>query len=181
VTVRIAGSDRGGQAGRTNQTRQDEEVAAMADAGQIVVGVDGSPGSRAALRWAVGQARLTGATVRAITVWGYPTGHEWTALPTNYGTVPLPVVPDRADLRESAQRLLADVIGEVVGPEPDVPIEATAVDGHATAVLLAASERAELLVLGRRGHGGFAGLLLGSVSRQCVEHAACGVVVVPAD
>ncbi|WP_406209317.1 universal stress protein [Kitasatospora sp. NBC_01560] len=132
---------------------------------RIVVGVDGSPASRQALRWAVGQARLTGAVVDAVLCW---------VLPTMYGRAPMSV--DR-ELGHTAEKVLAQAVGATVGDERAAEIRETAVLGNAAEVLEERSHGADLLVVGSRGHGGFAGALLGSVSRHCVQHAACPVVV----
>lgn len=132
---------------------------------RIVVGVDGSPSSRQALRWAVGQARLTGASVDAVLCW---------ALPTMYGRAPMSV--DR-ELGHTAEKVLAQAVGAAVGDDRPVEIRETAVLGNASEVLVERSHGADLLVVGSRGHGGFAGALLGSVGQHCVQHASCPVVV----
>lgn len=131
---------------------------------RIVVGVDGSLPSKAALAWAIRQAKLTGAVVEAVIAW-----HR----PTSYG---YPVtVPDDTDYRQLAAKVAADAIAEVAGP---VEIRSKVVEGNAAAALLAASAGAELLVVGSRGHGGFVEALLGSVSQHCVHHATCPVVII---
>jgi nucleotide-binding universal stress UspA family protein len=145
------------------------------DASRIVVGADGSPSSRAALRWAVRQAELTGATVQAVIAWQYPVatgGYAWAPV----------AVLDGADLQEAAEKALADEIGEVVGgsSSSDVRVRPAAIEGNPSQVLIEASAGADLLVVGSRGHGGFAGALLGSVSQHCVHHADCPVVIVRA-
>jgi nucleotide-binding universal stress UspA family protein len=133
---------------------------------RIVVGVDGSVPSMAALAWAVKQARLTGATVQAVIAW---------ELPATYGyPVPVPV-PDYGGL---AAEVLADAIAEVSGLGEPVKIRSTVAEGSPARVLLDASAGAELLVVGSRGHGGFVEALLGSVGQHCVHHATCPVVVI---
>jgi nucleotide-binding universal stress UspA family protein len=134
---------------------------------RIVVGVDGSVPSTAALAWAVRQARLTGAVVEAVIAWEYP---------AFYGSR-VPVIPD-VSAEELAQRALADAVAEVSGSAKDVEIRPRMVEGDASRVLLAASAGAELLVVGSRGHGGFVEALLGSVGQHCVHHATCPVVVI---
>jgi nucleotide-binding universal stress UspA family protein len=135
---------------------------------RIVVGVDGSPESRAALRWAVAEARLRGARLEAVHVWSFPIvpGRE---LGPSY------VIPIE-ELREDAKETLDLVLAEE-GVE-GVNVERAVVEGNPADVLVEAAREADLLVVGSRGHGGVAGLLLGSVSRQCAHHAACPVVIV---
>jgi nucleotide-binding universal stress UspA family protein len=140
-------------------------VVTMADK-RIVVGVDGSPSSMNALRWAIRQAKLTGAEVEAVTAWSYPAGYGWA--PFGDGAV---------DLEGEAGKILFDALAEVSGIAPDVVVEPSVVFGHAADVLVRAAEGADLLVVGSRGHGGFAGMLLGSVSQHCVQHAHCPVLV----
>jgi|SRR4051794_21236671 len=131
--------------------------------GRIVVGVDGSTASTDALRWAARQADLTGASLEAVTAWSYP---------TTYG---FPVIAD-VDWEKGALTVLDEAVDKALGREADVTRRA--VEGHAALVLTEAAQGAELLVVGSRGHGGFAGLLLGSVSEHVVTHAPCPVVVV---
>ena len=134
---------------------------------RIVVGVDGSVPSKAALAWAVKQARLTGAAVEAVIAW---------ELPATYG-YPVPVAPD-IDYGGLAAEVLAGAIAEVSSPGEPVKIRSTVAEGNAARVLLDASAGAELLVVGSRGHGGFVEALLGSVGQHCVHHATCPVVVI---
>ena len=141
--------------------------------GKIVVGVDGSPGSRAALRWAHAEATLRGATLEALTVWQFPV---MTSLPA-FGAMAPP-----EDLGTDAEQLLLEILGqEGVAPTDDVPVRALVSEGAAAPALLEASHDADLLVVGSRGHGGFSGLLLGSVSQHCTTHGTCPVVVVRAE
>jgi nucleotide-binding universal stress UspA family protein len=133
---------------------------------RIVVGVDGSGPSMAALRWAIRQARLTGATVDAVTAWRYPSGHGWG-----------PVIDVPADFEGDAKRTLTQALAEVSGLDPEVPVRPLVLEGHAAEVLLRTAEGAQLLVVGSRGHGGFASALLGSASMHCVLHARCPVLV----
>lgn len=137
---------------------------------RIVTGVDGSPSSVAALRWAVGQARLTHGTVDAVIAWQIP------ASMAGYGWVPV-AVANGSDLESVARRILDEAISQATGPD-DPPVRGRVVQGLPVRVLLDASDDANLLVVGSRGHGGFAGALLGSVSQHCVHHARCPVVVV---
>jgi nucleotide-binding universal stress UspA family protein len=130
------------------------------------VGVDGSPSSMKALRWAIRQAKLTGAEVEAVTAWSYPSGYGWAALSDG-----------AADFEGDAGKLLVKALAQVSGIAPDVVVEPLVAQGHAADVLVRAAEGADLLVVGSRGHGGFAGMLLGSVSQHCVQHAPCPVLV----
>jgi nucleotide-binding universal stress UspA family protein len=140
---------------------------------KIVVGVDGSDGSRAALRWAHAEAVLRGCPLDVVTVWQYPV---MTSLPA-FGAVPPP-----EDLSGAADASLEAILrDEGVATTDAVPVTATVAEGSAAGALLAAADDADLLVVGTRGHGGFAGLLLGSVSRQCTAHSPCPVVVVPSE
>ncbi len=138
---------------------------------RIVVGVDGSASSLAALRWAIQQAKLTGGTVEAIIAWQFP------ASMTGFGFAPV-AVADCSDMEQIARRALDEAISEVAGPGGGPPVRSLIVQGFPAKVLLDASDGADLLVLGSRGHGGFSGALLGSVGQHCVRHARCPVVIV---
>lgn len=130
----------------------------------IVAGVDGSEQSQAAFQWAVDEARLRHGKVRAITAWHYP---------------PVPsTVEDRGsnDSLHVAERVQAEALKAVAAEGVD--IEGMLVRDSAASALLDAAKDADLLVVGSRGHGGFAGLRLGSVSSQLVHHAPCPVLVV---
>jgi nucleotide-binding universal stress UspA family protein len=136
--------------------------------GRLVVGVDGSTCSKVALRWGLRQAQLTGAVVEAVTAWEYPASY-WL----------VPAAADRRLPEIHAQQTLAESVHEVVSDfGSTVPIEQRVVHGHPARVLLDAAHGAELLVVGSRGHGGFAGTLLGSVSQRCAQLAPCPAVVV---
>jgi nucleotide-binding universal stress UspA family protein len=150
--------------------------------GRIVVGVDGSEASNKALSWALAEARLRGDTVVALHAWALPYPAP-TALP---GALLAPVEPGMAveggmadALRKGAEDLLAHAVSRA-GPA-GVTIEQRLVEAPAATALIEEAKGAELLVVGSRGHGGFAGLLLGSVSQQCANHAPCPVVIVRAD
>jgi nucleotide-binding universal stress UspA family protein len=135
------------------------------DPGVVVVGVDGSEASKDALRWALGYARLAGASVHALTAWQYPDNFAWAALP-------------EVDLEGDTRRALKEAIEELAGSYQEVTVHPEVVEGHPSLVLVRAAEHASLLVVGSRGHGAFAGMLLGSVSDYCVHHAKCPVVVI---
>lgn len=143
--------------------------------GDIVVGVDGSTNSRAALRWALDEARLRGDRIVAVAAWQFPT----------YAYTGVAVAPPTAEIEQAAREGLAEAVREevaaVAGEHPGVDITQVVLEGPPAATLIEASRTADLLVLGSRGLGGFRGLLLGSVSHQCSSHARCPVVVVPHD
>lgn len=144
----------------------------------IVVGVDGSNASLEALRWAVEEGRMRRTPVRALLAWRY--AHPIEASDPyllSLGFDPEPGDPGRA-LRLTEARLASAVDAALEGLEDPDSVEQEVIEGHAAAVLVDASARAELLVVGSRGHGGFSGLLLGSVSHACANHAACPVVIV---
>ncbi|MEW6153195.1 MAG: universal stress protein [Actinomycetota bacterium] len=139
---------------------------------RIVVGVDGSEPSGAALRWAVSEAELRGASVEAVLAWRYP---SLTFVP---GIVAPPVFA-REDLEAGARAELDHAVDQALaGVGTPVGVARVVVEGAAAEVLLARSHGADLLVVGHRGRGGFAGLLLGSVAQQCAAHGVCPVVVV---
>jgi nucleotide-binding universal stress UspA family protein len=147
------------------------------DARVIVVGVDHSAGAKAALRFALEEARLRRATLRPVHAWelGYVglagLGAAYTARALG---------PDLSELRDAAETTLDATLVEAIPDAGDVEIERRVVEGAPAAVLVTESRTADLLVVGSRGHGGFAQLLLGSVSQQCAHHAECPVVIVRA-
>jgi nucleotide-binding universal stress UspA family protein len=136
---------------------------------RIVVGVDGSESSQAALVWALEEGRVRSAQVDVVTAW-----HEPYVAPTMAA-----VVPDPAVFSEAAERTLDRAVDDAGSAAEGVTIERHVVRGNAASALLEVAEGAALLVVGSRGRGGFAGLLLGSISQQVVHHASCPVVVVP--
>jgi nucleotide-binding universal stress UspA family protein len=136
----------------------------------IVVGVDGSPGSRKALTWAAAEAADHGAELVVLNVW------EHTLLPPA-GSVSV----SEHYVPEPSQRTtdeLVRVIREELGDEPPVNVQARVKQGRPAKVLIDESETADLLVVGPRGHGGFKGLVLGSVSQHVAAYAKCAVTVV---
>ncbi len=134
---------------------------------RTIVGIDGSASSVAALRWAVDAAR-PGDEIVAVMAWSiYPVG----------GLEAPGINP--AEVEVATRRDLADVLAPVEAPE-GVTITSSVVHGRPAGVLTTASRDADLVVVGRRGLGGFLGLVLGSVSDQVVHHARCPVVVVSA-
>lgn len=136
---------------------------------RIVVGVDGSEGSLEAVRFALEEARLRGGKVAAVFAWSIPFVAD----------VPTGLLPEMMDdFRSDAEALLEEQIA-AVGDTGGVEIERVVVEGPPAQALVHEAERAALLVVGSRGRGGFKGLLLGSVSSQCAQHAPCPVVIVP--
>jgi len=137
---------------------------------RIVVGVDDSLGARAALDWALDEARRQGARVEVLHA--FEVEVAWI---------------DGADFarwsqlqRQAAEAALSMVVEDAASPA-SVEVDARVVEGNPVTVLVEASQHADLLVVGSRGRGGLRGLLLGSVSQRCVERADCPVVVVPED
>jgi nucleotide-binding universal stress UspA family protein len=134
-------------------------------AGRIVVGVDGSPSSLEALRWALGQGRLAGSAIDVVSAWRTPSA---------YGGYP---VIAETDWQHNAEEVLDTALSQV--PEAaDAGVTRHVVRGHPVDVLLERAAGADILVVGSRGRGGFTGMLLGSVSQHLVAHAPCPVVVV---
>lgn len=128
----------------------------------IVVGVDGSAGSREALRWAVAQAELTGADVQAVLAW---------RLPEAYAVV-------SRDYEADARHELQSAIEETLGPVQRSRVTSRVTAGRPGHVLVEASRHAQLLVVGSHGHGEIIGKFIDSVSAHCVYHSDCPVVVV---
>jgi nucleotide-binding universal stress UspA family protein len=145
----------------------------------IVVGVDGSAGSRAALAWALGEAELRGATVRAVHAWTVPTVPVATA-----GFTPAAVrsTGDATEYERMSREVLDATVDAVVSAsDADAAVHRVLVQAPPAQALISAAVDAELLVVGSRGLGGFKELLLGSVSHQCANHAPCPVVIVGRD
>jgi nucleotide-binding universal stress UspA family protein len=149
-------------------------------AGRIVVGVDGSPSSRAALRWAVGEAALRDATVVAV--------HAWSFVPpaplAEPGMMPIGALDLTGQLEAERRAAQAELDAALADAFPDgTPegVEPKLVDGEPAGVLEAEASGADLVVVGSRGRSGLAYVLLGSVSRHVVDHAPCPVVVVKAE
>ncbi|QNS07677.1 universal stress protein [Streptomyces xanthii] len=142
---------------------------------RIVVGVDGSPSSQAALRWAVRYAGLVGGQVDVVTAWEIPGEASWSA----------PAADGEFDQEDAEQRLLEEVrtvLGREAGAgDAGPPVHERVVHGHPAAVLVEASEGADLLVVGSHGRGAFRRALLGSVSQQVTQHASCPVTIVRQD
>jgi len=134
----------------------------------IVVGYDGSASSRAALRYAVSQARLRNAPVRVLAVFDY----NWRGARFG-GAEELELT-----VRQRIQKMVDEAVTEMRMAAPGVNISGTAQLGSPGPALLAASRTAAVVVVGSRGHGGFGGLMLGSVGQHVATHAQCPVIVV---
>ena len=137
---------------------------------RIVVGVDGSDSSIDALRWAARQAELIGVSLHVVTAWSFPEHH------TPFGIVF--DIAESADPTARARAKLDALIVDVLGRHEKLSVRPQVIPGNEAEVLLEAARGADLLVVGSRGRGAFAGMVLGSVSEQCVRHAGCPVVVV---
>lgn len=137
----------------------------------IVVGVDGSKGAVEALKFAIKEARIRGADVKAVAAWEVPAaayGSGWVSIPV-----------DPSDYEKIGQDVLDQSLEEAGAAKADVKVTPILREGQAADVLVAEAQGADLLVVGSRGLGGFKGLLLGSVSQQCAHHATCPVAIVP--
>ena len=131
-----------------------------------MVGIDGSEPAERALDWAVAEASRRDAPLHLVTAWMFPMapGYAFTA------TVP--------QVHEAAREVCERAADEVRGRAPQLHVSTETVQQTAGPALVAASDGADLLVVGSRGLGGFEGLVLGSVSQYCARHASCSVVVV---
>jgi nucleotide-binding universal stress UspA family protein len=137
---------------------------------RIVVGVDGSTSSMAALRWAARQAHLTGTSLHVVTAWDYP------ERPTPFSIVP--DLPPTFDPLETTRNALEALLTETLGADRDIVERCSVVGGEPSSILLESARAADLLVVGNRGLSTLAGMFLGSVSRHCVSHATCPVAVI---
>ncbi|HTX00434.1 MAG TPA: universal stress protein [Acidimicrobiales bacterium] len=133
----------------------------------IVVGVDGSRSSKQALVWAARQSRLTGAKLRAVLAWWTPTSYGWAS------ATPDSLLDYETEARSTLEAAVKDALGE-----PGSSVELEVIAGHPARVLTELSRDASLVVVGSRGHGGFVGLLLGSVGEHLTTHAHCPVAVI---
>ncbi len=134
---------------------------------RVVVGVDGSQPSYAALRWAIRHATMIGGAVDAVAAWEPPSHYGWSA----------PVVDTSLD-KDLAERRFTEELHQVLGADPPVEVREHLVMGDPSDVLLTAAKGAEVLVVGSRGHSSVTRALLGSVSTRCAQHATCPVVIV---
>ena len=147
-----------------------EQSQAQAAGRPIVVGVDGSESSLQALEHAARQAELTGAALEAIMTWDLPVTYGW-----------FPQIPADWNPQADVTKSLDTIVERLRQSHPHITAHSRVAQGHPAPVLIEASRGAELLVLGCRGHGEFAGMLLGSVSEHCVTHAHCPVLIVRGD
>lgn len=146
--------------------------------GPVIVGVDDSPHAQAAIGFAFDEAALRGARLVAI--------HTWDERPISRAMASVPLPMNLSHVAESEQRLLAEQLAGWADKYPDVSLEHVLATGYAAETLLERSgpplsQSAQLLVVGSRGRGGFAGLLLGSTSAALIAHARCPVAVVRDD
>ena len=144
----------------------------MKEIEHIVVGVDGSANSKAALAWAYDEATHHDASLTVVTAWHAP------PLPM---TPPYGSMPDQgyeSQPKRNALEVLEGLVAALEAREPAVDVRTSIEEGSPAKVLIERSAESDLLVVGHRGHGGFAGMLLGSVSQHLVAHAHCPVVVV---
>ena len=133
---------------------------------RIVVGVDGSPAADRALDWAVAQARRSAVSLHLVSVWSFPMALGY-AFTTSVNEV-----------RQSALDVIDRAMAKVGDVAPGVPVTGEATEQAPAPGLVGAAKGADMLIVGSRGHGGFEGLLLGSVSLYCIRRAGCPVVVV---
>lgn len=137
---------------------------------RIVVGVDGSEEARRALVWACSEARARNVTLHVVHVWQYPYGIAPSASP--------PVqIELRAGLQQEAERVLANEVA--AARATGATVSSALLEGSPAEKLVLETEPDDVLVVGSHGHGGFTGLLLGSVGQQCAHHARCPLVIVP--
>jgi nucleotide-binding universal stress UspA family protein len=136
-------------------------------AGPVVVGVDGSPTSEAAIDFAFEEAAIRGAPLVTVHAWSDPRPTLSDVSPT-----------DVARLEESERATLTEQLARWRDKYPDVEVISVVAHGKPTPALLEQAQQAQLLVVGSRGRGGFTGMLLGSTSHSLITHALCPVVVV---
>jgi nucleotide-binding universal stress UspA family protein len=138
----------------------------------IVVGVDGSAGARAALEFAAREAALRRARLRIVCAWEIP--------PSVYagGFGPTLDQPTLDGFRYGAETIVNEATAAAKEMQPTIETDGKAVQGQPAEVLLQEARDADLIVVSNRGHGGFASLMLGSVSHQVVQHAPCPVTIV---
>ena len=139
---------------------------------RIVVGVDGSPESLAALAWAVEEAGRADGEIDAVLA--YDSGLAWIDVGSEYQA---PILEQSATEAKATLHHALEGLG--IEASSSVPVRPLAVEGSPARVLVELARDADLLVVGSRGRGGFAGVMLGSISQRCAGHSPCPVVVVP--
>ena len=133
---------------------------------KIVVGVDGSPSSNAALDWAAQEAEIRGAALELIHAWNYPN--------LGYGGY----VAVLEDFEKDASSILNDVVATVREAHPNLKLVSSLLQGPTAQTIMERAKEADMVVVGSRGRGGFTGLLLGSVGQQLVHHCQIPVVII---
>lgn len=147
---------------------------------RIVVGVDGSPGAVLALEWALAEAHVRGATLEVVHAYAPPYTYYAYSMAAVGGGGEGVTGAEGGVWRQAAEEALDEVLAKAASEWTEVEVRRSVIEALAPApALVERSKDADLLVVGSRGRGGFTGLLLGSVGQQCVQHAACPVVVVP--
>ena len=144
----------------------------MSDYGRVVVGVDGSAASLQAVLWAAHEAKLRNSKIEILHSWSMPFVIDPMAM--------MPMMFPTEEMVAEANKIVASAAATVASIDPKIEVITRVEQGSASQHLIDASKSADLLVVGSRGHGGFAGLLLGSVAQQVANHADCPVVIVPA-
>jgi nucleotide-binding universal stress UspA family protein len=139
----------------------------------IVVGIDGSEGGNHALEWAAAEAKLRGTPLTVLLAWEWPAGYYAGA---GWAIISPELIED---LQKLAEERVEAACTAVAQPLDGLEVKRTIVQGVPAEALIEAAADADLLVVGTRGHGGFVGLLLGSVSQQCAHHCPCPIVIVP--
>jgi nucleotide-binding universal stress UspA family protein len=149
------------------------EDAAAAPGGPVVVGVDGSRAAQAALELAAELADAWGSALSVVAAWAVPAWEPWTAA---LGPVAAQAAHD--DARRGAEVVAVAALDRVRAAHPGTEVSVSVVQGPAEEVLAEASRSASLVVVGSRGHGGFAGMMLGSVGHSVLRKASSPVAVV---
>lgn len=145
----------------------------MSNFKRIVVGVDGSPASLKALLWAADEAKLRDSEIEILHSWSMPFVVDPMAM--------MPMMFPVEEMVAEANKIVIAAKAKVAGVDSKIKVLTRVERGAASEHLITAAKSADLLVVGSRGHGGFAGLLLGSVAQQVANHTTCPVVIVPAN
>lgn len=148
----------------------DQTVREIKPDGGVVVGDDGSAGAAVAVRFAAQEAARRGTTLHVVRAWAITNAVRPEGMPFN-------VTPSLLELEEATLAFERERVATLLADEPEVPVEVHVVYSPSAQALIKASETADIVVVGARGKGGFAGLVLGSVAEQVVAHAAGPVIV----